>query len=145
MSRSFPCNKRPGQPFGLYPKVYRLLRRLKPDVLHSCNLAAMEFAPMAALARMPLRVHAEHGWDVGELGGSNARYRFLRRLYKPFVHEFIAVAEPQRDYLLNQIGVPAARSAFHPERRGYRALSPTSRRRCTMRCRAFLFDKASIG
>jgi sugar transferase (PEP-CTERM/EpsH1 system associated) len=107
-------NKRPGQPFGLYPKVYRLLRRLKPDVLHSCNLAAMEFAPMAALARIPLRVHAEHGWDVGELGGSNARYRFLRRLYKPFVHEFIAVAEPQRDYLLNQIGVPAARLHFIP-------------------------------
>ncbi|TBR15998.1 MAG: TIGR03088 family PEP-CTERM/XrtA system glycosyltransferase [Rugosibacter sp.] len=107
-------NKRPGQPFWLYPKVYRLLRRLKPDALHSCNLAAMEFAPMAALARVPLRVHAEHGWDVGELGGQNPRYRLLRRLYKPFVHEFIAVAGPQRDYLQNSIGVPPAHLHFIP-------------------------------
>jgi len=99
-------HKPPGQPFKLYPQVYRLLKRLKPDVLHSCNLAAMEFAPVAALARIPLRVHAEHGWDVGELGGKNSRYRFLRRLYKPFVHEFIVVAEPQRDYLQHSIGVP---------------------------------------
>lgn len=98
-------NKTPGQPFKLYPQVYRLLKKLKPDVLHSCNLAAMEFAPVAALARVPLRVHAEHGWDVGELDGQNSRYRLLRRLYKPFVHEFIAVAEPQKDYLQHSIGV----------------------------------------
>jgi sugar transferase (PEP-CTERM/EpsH1 system associated) len=98
-------HKPPGQPFRLYPQMYRLLKQLKPDVLHSCNLAAMEFMPMAALARVPRRVHAEHGWDVGELGGNNARYRFLRRLYKPFVHEFVAVAEPQRDYLQHRIGV----------------------------------------
>lgn len=98
-------NKTPGQPFKLYPQVYRLLKKLKPDVLHSCNLAAMEFASVAALARVPLRVHAEHGWDVGELDGQNSRYRLLRRLYKPFVHEFIAVAEPQKDYLQHSIGV----------------------------------------
>ena len=107
-------HKPPGQPFRLYPQVFRLLKKLKPDVLHSCNLAAMEFAPMAALAGVPLRVHAEHGWDVGELGGRNARYRFLRRLYKPFVHEFIAVAEPQQRYLLDRIGVPAAHLHFIP-------------------------------
>lgn len=107
-------HKPPGQPFRLYPQVFRLLKKLKPDVLHSCNLAAMEFAPMAALAGVPLRVHAEHGWDVGELGGHNARYRFLRRLYKPFVHEFIAVAEPQQRYLLDRIGVPAAHLHFIP-------------------------------
>lgn len=118
--------KPPGQPFRLYPKMYRLLRRLQADVLHSCNLAAMEFAPIAALARVPLRVHAEHGWDVGELDGHNLRYRFLRQLLKPFVHEFIAVAEPQRRYLQNSIGVASKHlhvipngvdtERFHPRR-----------------------------
>lgn len=119
-------HKPPGQPFRLYPKMYRLLRRLQADVLHSCNLAAMEFAPIAALARVPLRVHAEHGWDVGELDGHNRRYRVLRQLLKPFVHEFIAVAEPQRRYLQNSIGVASKHlhvipngvdtERFHPRR-----------------------------
>lgn len=97
--------KSPGQAFWLYPKFFRLLRRLKPDVLHSCNLAAMEFSPVAALAGVALRVHAEHGWDIGEVGGSNSHYRFLRKLYKPFVHEFVAVAAPLQDYLANAIGI----------------------------------------
>ena len=81
--------KGPGQPFKLYPRMYRLLKSLKADVLHSCNLAAMEFVPMAALAGVPLRVHVEHGWDVGDLGGSNVRYNWLRKIYKPFVNEFV--------------------------------------------------------
>jgi len=97
--------KGPGQPFKLYPKMYRLLKGLKADVLHSCNLAAMEFVPMAALAGVPLRVHVEHGWDVGDLGGSNVRYNWLRQMYKPFVNEFVAVAEPLRAYLADKIGV----------------------------------------
>jgi len=100
-------DKGPGQPFKLYPKVFKLLRRLRPDVLHSCNLAAMEFTPVAALAGVPLRVHVEHGLDIGDLGGGNAHYKLLRKAFKPFVNEFVAVAAPLRDYLANEIGVSA--------------------------------------
>jgi len=107
-------DKGPGQPFKLYPKMYRLLRRLRPDVVHSCNLAAMEFAPMAALAGVSLRVHVEHGWDVGDLDGGNAHYNLLRKIYKPFIHRFVAVATPLHDYLTNKIGVPPARLQLIP-------------------------------
>jgi len=107
-------DKGPGQPFKLYPKMFRLLRRLRPDVLHSCNLAAMEFVPVAAAAGVPLRVHVEHGWDVGDLGGGNAHYNWLRRIYKPFVNQFVAVAEPLRDYLSNTVGVAASRLQLIP-------------------------------
>jgi sugar transferase (PEP-CTERM/EpsH1 system associated) len=110
----FSLDKGPGQPFKLYPKMFKLLRQLRPDVLHSCNLAAMEFVPVAALARVPLRVHVEHGWDVGDLGGGNARYNLLRKIYKPFVHEFVAVAEPLHSYLLNKIGVPTGHLQLIP-------------------------------
>lgn len=49
---------------------------------------------MAAMAHVPMRVHVEHGWDVGDMDGSNARYNLLRKIYKPFVHEFVATASP---------------------------------------------------
>ncbi len=107
-------HKPPGQAFGLYPTAFHLFRRLKPDVLHSCNLAALEFAPVAALAGVPRRIHAEHGWDVGDPDGSNRRYRFLRRIYRPFVHRFIAVSAELRDYLRDAIGVPAGRLQLIP-------------------------------
>lgn len=98
-------NKPPGQPFALYPKAWHVLRRLRPDVVHSCNLAALEFMPVAALARVPRRVHAEHGMDIGEISGKAGRYLTLRKLYKPFVHDYIAVSAALNDYLQAALGV----------------------------------------
>lgn len=101
-------NKPPGQPFRLYPKAWRVLRRLRPDVVHSCNLAALEFMPMAALAGVPRRVHAEHGMDTAELTGKGSRYLTLRRFYRHFVHEQVAVSEALGEYLRTRVGVEPA-------------------------------------
>lgn len=99
-------NKQPGQPFSLYPKMYRLLSKLRPDVLHTCNIAALEFAPVAWAVGVPLRVHAEHGWDIADPDGSNQHYRRLRRLYRAFVHKFVAVSPQLFSYLRDLIAVP---------------------------------------
>lgn len=101
--------KAPGQPFKLYPRMYRLLKSLKPDVMHTCNIAALEFMPVAAAAGVPLRIHAEHGWDVADPDGSNKRYQLLRKFYKHFVHDFIAVSEQLYRYLIDTIHLPAAK------------------------------------
>ncbi|MCW0209030.1 MAG: glycosyltransferase, partial [Achromobacter sp.] len=82
--RFIALHKPPGHAVPLYPQLYRLLRELRPHVLHTCNLAALEVVPLAWLARVPLRVHAEHGWDVHDPQGRNPRYQRLRRLYRPF-------------------------------------------------------------
>lgn len=106
--------KPPGQPFRTYPAALQLLRKLRPDVLHTCNIAALEFTPVAALAGVPLRIHAEHGWDVADPDGTNRRYRLLRRLYRPFVHDFIAVSPQLERYLREAIGVPQRQLHFFP-------------------------------
>jgi sugar transferase (PEP-CTERM/EpsH1 system associated) len=107
-------NKQPGQPYKMYPAMYKLLRKLQPDVFHSCNIAALEFAPMAALAGVPLRVHAEHGWDVSDPSGSNKHYQRLRKIYQRFVHQFVCVSEQLQSYLLERIGVPETRVQLIP-------------------------------
>jgi len=107
-------HKGPGQPFKLYPAMYRLLRSLRPDVFHSCNIAALEFAPVAALARVPLRVHAEHGWDVADPQGDNRHYQRLRKIYQRFVHQFVCVSEQLQQYLLQRVGVAPDRVHLIP-------------------------------
>jgi sugar transferase (PEP-CTERM/EpsH1 system associated) len=102
-------HKVPGQPFKLYPAMYRLLRRLRPDVLHSCNIAALEFVPVAAFAGVPLRVHAEHGWDVADPQGHNKQYQLLRMVYQRFVHQFVAVSDQLQRYLIDTIGLSPSR------------------------------------
>lgn len=99
-------HKPPGHAIPLYPRIFRLLREVRPDVLHTCNLAALEIAPLAWLARVPLRVHAEHGWDAHDPKGESRRYQQVRKLYKPFVSHYVAVSEEINTYLGRVIGVP---------------------------------------
>lgn len=105
-------NKPPGHAIPLYPRIYKLLRQLKPNIVHTCNLAALEIAPLAWLARVPLRIHAEHGWDAHDPNGSNPRYRKLRKLYTPFVSHYVAVSKDIDNYLAAAIGLPAKRRSL---------------------------------
>ena len=110
--RFIELHKPPGHAVALYPKIYRLLREIKPDVVHSCNLAALEMAPLSWLARVPLCIHAEHGWDAHDPQGMNPRYQRLRRAYKPFVNHYVAVSKDLDDYLEQAIGVPQSRRSL---------------------------------
>lgn len=110
--RVIALHKPPGHAVPLYPRLYRLLRELRPHVLHTCNLAALEVVPLAWLARVPLRVHAEHGWDIHDPQGCNPRYQRLRRLYRPFVSHYVAVSRDLDDYLGRAVGVPARRRSL---------------------------------
>lgn len=118
-------NKQPGQPFKLYPAMYRLLKRIQPDVFHSCNIAALEFAPVAAWAGVRLRVHAEHGWDVADPDGSNRKYQVLRRLYQRFVHDFVVVSDQLKSYLLDVIGIEPDRVQCIPNGVDTKVFMPT--------------------
>ncbi len=110
--RFIELHKAPGHAIPLYPRIYRLLRELRPDVVHTCNLAALEITPLAWLARVPLRVHAEHGWDAHDPQGRNPRYQRLRKLYRPFVSHYVAVSQDLDDYLARAIGVPPKRHSL---------------------------------
>lgn len=110
--RFIELRKPHGHAVPLYPRIYRLLRELRPDVVHSCNLAALEIAPVAWLARVPLRIHAEHGWDAHDPQGLNPRYQRLRRFYKPFVSHYVAVSRDLDSYLADKVGVAPSRRSL---------------------------------
>ena len=102
-------NKPPGHALGLYPRLYRLFRELRPAVVHTRNLAALEVAVPAALARVPVRVHGEHGRDIEDLDGNNPRYQRMRRLYRPFVSHYVALSKDLQGYLQQKVHVPPQR------------------------------------
>jgi sugar transferase (PEP-CTERM/EpsH1 system associated) len=127
-------HKGPGQPFRLYPKMLGLLKSLRPDVLHSCNLAALDFVPVAALAGVRRRIHAEHGWSVEDPGGKSRKNQWIRRFYRPWISEYAAVSGEIADYLNGPIGVPRRRihliengvdlARFHPHPRRHPDRNP---------------------
>jgi len=98
--------KPPGQGVWQFAKLYRIFRRLRPQIVHSRNLAALEVQAPAWAARVPVRIHGEHGRDVGDLDGSNVRMQQARRLYRPFVHHYIALSRDLASYLATKVHVP---------------------------------------
>lgn len=128
----FALHKREGQDPRAYLRLWRLLRRLRPQILHTRNLAALEGVLMGALAGVPCRIHGEHGRDVHDLRLDNRRYRRLRRILRPFVSHYVALSDELADYLRNQVGVPPHRLSrihngvdsgrYHPSRAGREAL-----------------------
>lgn len=102
-------HKPPGQGYKLYPKLYRLFRRYRPAILHSRNLAALEAVVPARAAGVPVRIHGEHGWEESDPRGTRRKFRLLRRVYQPFVTHYIALSGDLERYLVDRVGVPAAR------------------------------------
>lgn len=105
----YDLEKKDGHDWGVYGRLNKVLKTLKPDLLHSRNLATIESQLVGWWRRVPLRIHGEHGWDMADVGGTNLKYQRLRRFLKPFIHHFVALSSEARIYLTDKIGVSANR------------------------------------
>lgn len=124
--------KRPGHLIRDYPRLLQWFRAFAPAIVHTRNLAALEAAVPAWTARVPVRIHGEHGWDMQDPVGKRRRYRQVRQLYRPFVTQYIALSRHLEEYLERQVGIPGERVAqiyngvdtqrFFPAREGRPAI-----------------------
>lgn len=102
-------HKPPGHGLKVYPALYRLLRARRPAIVHTRNLAALEMQPVAWAARVPVRIHGEHGRDLDDLDGSSRHHQRLRRLYAPFVQRWVALSQDLQRYLHGPVGIAPQR------------------------------------
>ncbi|MEX1198497.1 MAG: TIGR03088 family PEP-CTERM/XrtA system glycosyltransferase [Pseudohongiellaceae bacterium] len=99
-------HKKPGHDLRLYWRLWRYLRRLRPAVVHTRNLAALETQILGLLMPGCKRVHGEHGRDMHDLDGSNRKYNLLRRALAPLIHQFIAVSRDLSRWLVETVRIP---------------------------------------
>ena len=104
----YSLHKPPGNSLRTHAKVWKLLRALKPTIVHTRNLAALEFQITAAAAGVPVRIHGEHGWDMRDLDGRNRRYLAMKRFVRPFVHHYIGLSRHIERYLRDSVRIPAS-------------------------------------
>lgn len=102
-------DKRAGNDLGLHRRLFRELRRIKPSIVHTRNLAALEGQVVAAAAGIRSRVHGEHGRDMFDLQGKNRKYNLLRRAIRPLVKRYIPVSRDLQRWLIDAVHVNPAR------------------------------------
>src|SRR5208337_1486496 len=120
-----------GAPSGLKPslivKLAAILRRWRPDVVHTHDQRALFYAgPAARLIGVPMVVHTRHGRDVDATPRQTIMFRGLARLVDRFVcvsEEVAALSrrqgidESKLHTILN--GIDIGRFGFHgPDARG---------------------------
>jgi sugar transferase (PEP-CTERM/EpsH1 system associated) len=102
-------HKPPGLELGTHRRLFALLRRLRPAVLHTYNLGTIEYHATALLAGVPVRIHAEHGRDASDPNGINRKHNLLRRLLVPCIDRYVPVSRDLARWLDGVVGIPAAK------------------------------------
>jgi sugar transferase (PEP-CTERM/EpsH1 system associated) len=110
----FALGKRPGQDLRAILRLVRLLRRLRPAIVHCRNWAAFDAVPAARLAGVRRVVHGEHGRDITDPEGRNAKRNWVRRRFAPMVSHFVAVSRDLDRWLREDVRVPRAKVSTIP-------------------------------
>lgn len=106
----YALNKQAGLSLGTHAALFKLLRRLRPAILHTYNLPAVEYAVTALMAGVPARVNGMHGRDAADPQGRNPKHNLLRRLLLPFYDCCYANSADMENWNREVIGVPAHKS-----------------------------------
>ena len=106
----YALHKRAGLSLGTHLALWKLLRKLRPAILHTYNLAAMEYAFPALLAGVPVRINGAHGRDAGDPNGTNRKHNLLRRAMLPFYDCCYANSADLLAWNRGVVGVPEHKS-----------------------------------
>ena len=98
-------HKREGNDLRCYLRLRKILKKLRPDIIHSRNMAALEAQLCSVGLRSIKRVHGEHGREVNDLDGSNWKYLIVRKCMRLFIDRYIAVSRDLASWLTTMVGV----------------------------------------
>ena len=101
--------KRPGKDLGAYGRMWRVLRRLRPAIIHTRNLGTVDMQWVAMLAGVRHRVHGEHGWEATDPQGLNQRNLQIRRACRPAIHRYVPMSQDIERWLEEAVGVEPGR------------------------------------
>lgn len=103
----YALDKAPGLGLASHLRLFKLLRRLRPAILHTYNLGTIEYQAVALLAGVPVRIHAEHGRDASDPQGLNRKHNLLRRLLARVIDRYVPVSHDLARWLDTVVGLPA--------------------------------------
>ncbi|MDB5823272.1 MAG: glycosyl transferase group 1 protein [Herminiimonas sp.] len=106
----YSLDKPPGMAMGTHLKLWKLLRKLKPAVVHTYNLSAVEYGVTTMLAGVPVRINGSHGRDASDPDGKNRKHNLLRRMMIPFYHCCYSNSGDLKAWNEAVVGVPTSKS-----------------------------------
>jgi sugar transferase (PEP-CTERM/EpsH1 system associated) len=101
-------SSRNGFQFPLF-RLKKIMQEFQPHIVHSRNFGALEAIPAARLARIPVAIHSEHGYELDILRGLPTRRRILCRCFYGMADAVFTVTDDLRKYHAVQSWLPTDR------------------------------------
>ena len=79
-------------------RLVRIMRKIRPTIVHSRNWGGIEAVVAARLAAVPVAVHSEHGYELEMLSGLPFHRRVLRHFVYRMATAVAVVTDELRDY-----------------------------------------------
>lgn len=98
-----PLHKPAGHDWGLHRRLWKMLRALRPAIVHTRNLPTLECQVTAWSAGVRARIHGEHGRDTYDLHGEKPGYVLLRKGVRPLIQRYIAVSQDLERWLTRTV------------------------------------------
>lgn len=105
----YEMHKREGNDWRLIPRLVRLIKERRPDIVHTRNWGAVDAILAAKLAGVSTVIHGEHGWNMDDPRGQNLKRRMVRKLLSGGVDRFVAVSEDIKNWMVNSVGIKGSK------------------------------------
>lgn len=100
----------PGREWRMIPKLYRLFRAERVDLVQTHHIKQLVYSGLGARLAGAKLIHVEH--DSWSLRAPRAQ-RLLRAL-APLCYRIVVVGDAIRDFLVREVGLPAAQVSVIP-------------------------------
>ncbi|MCP4672185.1 MAG: glycosyltransferase [Desulfobacula sp.] len=101
----FEMDKKQGNDPKLIFRLCKLIKKRKPDIVHTRNWGTVDGILAAKLAGVKTIIHGEHGWDIGDPNGMNIKRRIARGLLSFVIKKFVAVSDDIAQWLVKSCHV----------------------------------------
>ncbi|QOY96686.1 TIGR03088 family PEP-CTERM/XrtA system glycosyltransferase [Massilia sp. UMI-21] len=105
----YSLDKPAGLGLSAHVRLWKLLRTLRPTILHTYCISAVEYTATGLLAGVPVRLHSEHGRNLNEADGRNLKYNVLRRVMALLMHSCVAVSNDLQNWLAEIVRLPRSK------------------------------------
>jgi len=122
----YSLDKPAGLGLSAHLRLWKLLRTLRPTILHTYCISAVEYTATGMLAGVPVRLHSEHGRNLNEADGRNLKYNVLRRVMALMMHSCITVSSDLQSWLAEIVRVPRSKISCIPNGVDTDKFSPNS-------------------
>ena len=111
---TLPPHRREGVDWALVPRLARLFRRTKVDLVHSHTWGTFLYSVLAARLTGTAIIHGEHGKNMFELTEHNPAKTWARRLLGPRVNRMVTVSDDLRREWIERYRIPERKIVWIP-------------------------------